>query len=86
MSKIGKYVGDFVSGLIVEVIGWLFCISFLLGAYLVGRGLAIRYLGGLDPEMIGLLSAAALIWVYEHRNLEHKYDRLREQLDNRGRL
>jgi hypothetical protein len=31
--------------------------------------------------MLGLLFALALVWVYEHRNLQHKYDRLREQLD-----
>jgi hypothetical protein len=38
MSKFGKYVGSVVIDIIAEVIGWLVCISFLAGAYLVGRG------------------------------------------------
>jgi hypothetical protein len=68
MSKLGKYIGDFVSGLIVKVIGWFFCISFLLTAYFVGYGLAVRYLGGLNPD---------------DRNLEYKYDRLSDRLAER---
>jgi hypothetical protein len=80
MSKFGKYVRAFARDIIAEVIGWFVCIGFLVGAYLVGRGIAIHYHGSFSPDMVGLLFALALIWVYEHRNLQHKYDRLRKQL------
>jgi hypothetical protein len=84
MSQFRKYVGDFASEIIVEVIGWFFCISFLVIANGIGRGLAAHF-GDANPDMIRLLSALALIWLYEHRNLDAKYDRLRDLLDNRGR-
>ena len=80
MSKFGKHVRSFARDIIAEVIGWFVCIGFLVGAYLVGRGLTHRYFGNVNPDMIGLLVALALVWIYEHRNLQHKYDRLREQL------
>ena len=82
MSKFGKYVGAFARDIIAEVIGWFVCIGFLVGAYLVGRGLTHRYFGNVNPDMIGLLVALALVWIYEHRNFQHKYDRLREQLNS----
>jgi len=31
--------------------------------------------------MVGLLSALAFLWLYEHRNIDHKYEKLRERLD-----
>ena len=76
-----KYVADLAVEIVVLVIGWLVCVSVLANAYVLGRWAAphLGWDGGRD--MFGLLSALTILWIYEHHNLEGKYDRLREQYD-----
>ena len=82
MSKFRKYVADLAVEILALVIGWLVCISVLAGAYTLGRWAAphLRVWDG-GRDMFGLLSALTILWIYEHRNLEGKYDRLRELID-----
>jgi hypothetical protein len=49
MSKFRKYVEEFKGGIIFLVIGWLVCISLLVTAYGIGRGLAAHYIGDVIP-------------------------------------
>ena len=80
MRRFKKLIEDFV----VSVLGWLICEIMLVGAYLIGLWVA-RHLGWSgNHDMVGLLFVFAFVWVYEHQNLEGKYDRLRELLDRRG--
>ena len=62
-------------------IGWLVSASRLGVAFQLGRWVA-PHLVGWDgsSDMFGLLSAIGLLWMYEHRNIEGKYDRLREMI------
>jgi hypothetical protein len=80
MSKIAKGVRDFSVEAVVTVIGWAFCLGVLGGAYRIGVWAATYFREG-NSEMFGLLSALTFVWLYEHRNLEDKYNRLRDLLD-----
>ncbi len=79
---------DWLEGIVGEsiawVIGWFVCITVLIGAYSLGRW-AAPFLGWeFNADSVGLLSAFTFLWIYEHRNIEHKYDRLRDLLDMLG--
>ena len=80
MSKISDYLGDTVAELIIVVIGRLFCISVLAGAYAIGRWAAPHLGWDGSADTFGLLSALTFLWMYEHRNVEGKYERLCELL------
>ena len=84
MSKFRKSVGEFVGEAIFLVFGWLVCVSILSGFYFIGLWVAHRG-GDSHPEFFGLLSALAMVWLYERREAHERYDRLNERLDNRGR-
>lgn len=81
MSKVKDYLMGFVVDRIVVLVGWLICIAFLAVAYSLGRWAAPLVGWEFAPDTFGLLSAIAFVWMYEHRNMETKYDRLRELLD-----
>jgi hypothetical protein len=81
MSKFLKYVTNLAVEIVAIVIGWLVCVSVLAGAYTLGRWAAPHFGWDGGRDMFGLLSALTILWIYEHRNLEGKYDRLRELID-----
>jgi hypothetical protein len=60
-----------------RVLGWIVCLLILASAYNLGWWVA-SYFGMSDREMVGLLSALTFVWIYEHRNAEFRYNRLRE--------
>jgi hypothetical protein len=82
MSGFRKYVQEVAVESVVLVLGWLFCITVLAGAFALGRW-AVPYLGWTgSPDTFGILSVLTSLWIYEHRNIEGKYDRLRELMDH----
>jgi hypothetical protein len=70
------FIGDFLGEGIALVIGWLVCIGVLIGAYYLGFWLAPHLGWRGNPETFGLLSAVAIVWLYEHRHFEEKLNRL----------
>lgn len=78
-----QIVSEVIPDVIALVIGWLFCISILAGAFGLGRWAAPHLGWDGSPDTFGLLSALTFLWIYEHRNLEGKYERLRELLTHR---
>ena len=78
MSKFLEDVKDFVIEMVVLAISWLVCMAILAGFYAMGRWAAPHFGWDAGREMFGLLSALTVLWIYEHRNIEGKYDRLRE--------
>jgi hypothetical protein len=66
--EIGTAIGD--------VLGWVFLMGFLGASYLIGFVVA-RYLNLSDhAQSVGLLSAIAVIWMYEHRLAKDRWERL----------
>jgi len=84
MRRLNEVVEDFVGEVFALVIGWLVGITVLAGAYAIGQWAASHLGWSGNNGMFGLLSALVFVWLYEHRNLERKYDRLRELLDRQG--
>jgi hypothetical protein len=82
-ERVSKAAGELVVEAIATVIGWVFCLVILSGAFALGHW-AASYSGDLtqSSDMVGLLSAFALVWLYEHRNIEWKYERLRELIED----
>jgi hypothetical protein len=82
MSRLWGYItkaaGEFVREIIVSVIGWLFCVAILSSAFGFGHWAASHLGGEGNPDTFGLLSALAVVWLYEHRNIEGKHEHLRE--------
>jgi hypothetical protein len=72
---------QFIVNVIVSVIGWLVCLTILAGAFALGQWAAPILGWEGNKDTLGLLSALTLLWLYEHRNIETKYERLRELLD-----
>ena len=79
MSRKSSKFSDFLVECVVVLIGWAFCINVLVGAYLLGWWIAplVGWTG--DREILGLLSAITLIWIYEHRHFEEKLNSLYER-------
>lgn len=81
MARFKESVEAFVGESIALVIGYIVCISILVGWYAIGQW-AAPYLGWTgNKDVFGILSALTFLWIYEHRNIEHKYDRLQELRD-----
>ena len=80
MSRLSKHVQEAVGEVIFLVIGWLIGISILSGAFALGHWTAQHFGWQGSPDTFGLLSALTFLWIYERRNLESKFDRLREFL------
>jgi len=58
-------LSEAIGHLLGDVIGWIFCMSWLGGSYVIGF-LVARYLGLTEHEQsIGLLSAMVAVWTYE---------------------
>jgi hypothetical protein len=76
-GPVQNVVGDITAG----VFGWFICLIVLFGAFYFGRCAAphIGWIG--NPDVAGLLSAIALVWLYEHHNARGRHQRLRENLD-----
>jgi hypothetical protein len=64
---------------ITLVIGWSTGIVLLGGAFALGRWTAPLLWNG-NPDVFGLLSAVVVLWFYEHRHFEERFDRLEERL------
>ena len=78
MSKLSDYVGDLLGDIVAEILGWAVCLGVLIGCYSLGHVVA-PHIGWPDGrDTLGLLSALAALWLYEHQNIERKYDRLRD--------
>ena len=84
MSKLSNYISEVVGDTIALFIGWLVCISVLAGAFALGRWAAPHFGWDGSRDTFGLLSALTVLWLYEHRNAEGKYDRLRELIEHRN--
>ena len=81
MPKVKDYLAGFITESVALVIGWLYCIAILAGAYSLGRW-AAPHLGWYGtPDTLGLLSAITFVWMYERRSIDIRYDRLRELLE-----
>lgn len=80
LGPIQNVVADIVAG----IYGWFICLTVLFGAFHFGKWAAphIGWLG--NPDVAGLLSAIALVWLYEHQNAQDRHQRLRENLDRTG--
>jgi hypothetical protein len=69
-DKSGSFITDVIAGLI----GWGVCMAVLVGAYMLGYFVAL-YLGIPNRETIGLLSAVAVVWMYEHQIAHDRWNR-----------
>ncbi len=76
-----KFIQDMAVELVVWVIGWLVCVSFVAAGFGIGRWAAPHLGWDGNPDIFGLLSAITFVWIYEHRDAEKKYARLRDLLD-----
>lgn len=85
MSMIRKNVESVGAEAVVLLVGWLVCISVLAGAYTIGRWAAPHLGWEYGADTLGLLSAVTILWLYEHRNAEGKYERLCELIARHGR-
>jgi hypothetical protein len=74
MSEMLKGAQASIIELIVWVVGWLVCMGVLSGAYVGGVWAASYLQWDGDRGIFGLLSALAVIWVYEHRHFERRVD------------
>ena len=65
----------FLAEVIALIIGWWVCISLLFGGFIFGYWISPHVWDG-SRDTFGLLSAITVLWIYEHRNMEEKYERL----------
>lgn len=81
MPKISKWVTETVTEITVDVFGWFICLAVLVAFFDIGRRSA-AWLGWAEsPDTIGLLSAVAAVWLYEHRRMEDRWDKTRGWID-----
>jgi uncharacterized membrane protein len=85
IKRAEKAIGEITGEILVVIAGWSSCMISLVGAYSLGWWLAPHVGWNAGRETLGLLSVLAAIWLYEHRNLENKYLRLREIIDRQER-
>jgi hypothetical protein len=75
MATSKKSIGYDIGTVIADVLGWVFLMGWLIGSYGVGV-LVAKFLGLADQaQSIGLLSALAVIWMYEHRLANDRWER-----------
>ena len=69
-SSVAEQVGGFAG----EILGWVFNLSVLVGAYMAGFWFSTWL--GLSSEhrpAIGVLSAIVFVWHYEHRLAQERW-------------
>jgi hypothetical protein len=71
---------ELASEIFAAAIGWVVCISVLSLGYLAGF-FAADFLGFIDPSDLGILSAIAVVWLYEHRRAHSRWGSMNVQLD-----
>jgi hypothetical protein len=72
-------VPEAIGELIGQVIGWAFCMAVAAGAYFIGYGAAGHFGGEQHRDAIGILSAIVVIWMYEHRRANERWQRFLER-------
>jgi hypothetical protein len=78
MFRLWERIGEATAEVIVTIVGWMVCLFILSIAFGLGRWVASYLDWQVSPDTIGMLSALAFLWLYEHRNIQEKYERLRE--------
>lgn len=68
---------------VVAVIGWCFLMGFLGAVFFLGQRFG-SYVGIKNPDVAGLLSVITVVWIYERRDNQARYDRLIELLTHQG--
>jgi hypothetical protein len=66
-EQVGQLIGD--------VLGWAFCTAMLAACYLTGFAVAQYFGETAHRESLGLLSAFAFVWMYEHRRANDRWTR-----------
>jgi len=74
------FLGRSLGELIVFLVGLFICTGILAGGFLLGRW-ASPYLGWpVSDEVLGMLTALSVIWMWERQDAQSRYQRLMEQL------
>lgn len=81
MSKVGDELTGGLIELIVQVVGWGFCMAMASGFYAIGYWLAPYFGGVAHRDSFGVLSAIVMIWIYEHRQAHERWEKLKDRLD-----
>lgn len=81
MFKLSKLGDEVFADAIAAAIGWAFLLAFPAGAFAAGRWAAgyLNLEGGRDA--VGILSALAVIWMYERRDVQHRDQKLRDLIE-----
>lgn len=74
-------LGSLIVRAIALIIGWVFCISCLIGAYHAGIWIFFSSSAYESKEAIGLLSALAAVWVLEHEFFTEKLNQIERNLN-----
>jgi 5-methylcytosine-specific restriction endonuclease McrA len=83
MDRVECSLADILAELVAGIIGWAFCMAMLAGGF-AGGLVAARFFGGAEhSEAFGILSAISIVWIYEHRVSQERWDKLREMIARR---
>lgn len=82
MSKKIDGISDTVGDILIVAVGWAFCLTILIGFYGLGYWVAPYVAGEQHRESFAMLSSIVLIWLYEHRRSEARWERLNEQISH----
>jgi hypothetical protein len=80
MSNMGDSISEFFADSLALAFGWAFCLTLLVGFYGLGYWLAPYFAGDEHRSSVATLSAIVLIWLYEHRRADARWDRLDERM------
>lgn len=84
MSSMGESISESVAEFLALAFGWAFCLALLVGFYGLGYWLAPYFAGDEHRSSVAILSAIVLIWLYEHRRADARWERLNERMSNLG--
>lgn len=65
-----------IAEIFILIIGWFFCLAFLIIAYHIGYWAAPHLGWDGNREILGILSAIALVWLYEHQYFVEKLEKI----------
>ena len=72
-----KAIGSFIA----FIVGWAW-VTLLLSAIYEGGRSAVSYVGwSEEPLVFGLLVTISFVWIYSRFDIDEKYDRLRDRID-----